>query len=217
MVPAPAVAWLAADLDVETALDQVREEPHERYPVAKGSLALLVGIVHVRDLIAASRADERRTVQQLGRAAMVVQETKDLGALLREMREQHEQLAVVVDEYGATAGIVTLEDVLEQLVGEIEDEFDLPDATLHWLDDRTVQASGSMTIDDANEELGLRLPQHGPRTLAGLVFDQLGRRPEPGNTVEVDGVTFLVQAMEGVRIVRLSITLPAADETSTRG
>jgi putative hemolysin len=216
MVPAPTVAWLDAGLDAGAALDRVLEDPHERYPVGRGSLARLVGVVHVRDLIAASRSGSGRTVEEIGRGAMVVPETKDLGALLREMRELHEQLAVVVDEYGATAGIVTIEDVLEQLVGEIEDEFDLPDATLTWLDARTLQASGSMTIDDANEELGLRLPQRGPRTLAGLVFDELGRRPGTGDTVEVEGVGFLVEAMEGLRIVRLRITLPAADAADTR-
>jgi putative hemolysin len=216
MVPAPAVAWLDADLDVDAGLDQVLADPHERYPVGKGSLARLVGVVHVRDLIAAARGGSGSTVEAIAREAMVVPETKDLGALLREMREQHEQLAVVVDEYGATAGIVTIEDVLEQLVGEIEDEFDLPDATLTWLDARTLQASGSMTIDDANEELGLRLPQRGPRTLAGLVFDELGHRPGTGDTIEVEGVGFLVEAMEGLRIVRLRITLPAADGADTR-
>jgi putative hemolysin len=166
--------------------------------------------------MAASRTGSGRTVEELSRDAMVVPETKDLGALLREMRERHEQLAVVVDEYGATAGIVTIEDVLEQLVGEIEDEFDLPDSTVTWLGERTLQASGSMTIDDANEELALQLPQRGPRTLAGLVFDDLGRRPVAGDTVEVDGVHFLVEAMEGLRIVRLRITLPAADSGDAR-
>ena len=209
MVPAPAVAWLDADLDAGAALDRVLEDPHERYPVAKRSLGRLVGVVHVRDLIAAGRTDSCPTVKEITREAMVVPETKDLGALLREMREQHEQLAVVVDEYGATAGIVTMEDVLEQLVGEIEDEFALPDATLTWLDERTLQASGSMTIDDANDELSLRLPQRGPRTLAGLVFDELGRRPVTGDSVGVDDVQFLVEAMEGLRIVRLRMTLAA--------
>jgi putative hemolysin len=210
------VAWLDAGLDADAALDRVIEDPHERYPVGQGSLTRLAGVVHVRDLIAASRGGSGRTVEEIGRVAMVVPETKDLGALLREMRDQHEQLAVVVDEYGATAGIVTIEDVLEQLVGEIEDEFDLPDSTLIWLGERTLQASGSMTIDDANDELTLQLPQRGPRTLAGLVFDELGRRPAAGDSVEVEGVQFVVEAMDGLRIVRLRITLPAADPVDTR-
>ena len=99
----------------------------------------------------------------------------------------------------------------EEIVGETQDEFDPSDATLRWLDDRTVVASGSMTIDDGNEALGTRLPQRGPRTLAGLTFDALGRRPVPGDSVEVDGVWLRVDAMDGLRIAQLRITLPAAD------
>jgi putative hemolysin len=137
-----------------------------------------------------------------------VPETKDLGALLREQREQQAQLAVVVDEYGAVAGIVTIEDVLEEIVGEIEGEFDLPDARLERLDDHTVRAAGSISIDDFNEAFGTSLPQHGPRTLAGLVFDTLGRRPNPGDEVEVAGVRIAVEQVEGLRITRLVVTLP---------
>ena len=100
--------------------------------------------------------------------------------MLREMREQHEQLAVVVDEYGAVAGIVTVEDILEELVGEIQDEFDLPTRGWRGSTSDTVRVAGSMTIDDFNETMGTRLPQAGVRTLAGLVFDALGRQPRPG-------------------------------------
>jgi putative hemolysin len=208
MVPAPDVAWLDAGLAPDAALDQVLEDPHERYPVGRGSVDRLIGIVHVRDLIAAARAGSAQTVGELARAPLMVPETKDIGALLRELREQRQQLALVVDEYGDTAGIVALEDILEELVGEIQDEYDLPDATLTWLDDRTVLAAGSMTIDDANEALGTSLPQRGPRTLAGLTFDALGRRPVPGDRVDFDGVELRVDAMDGLRIVQLRITLP---------
>ena len=117
---------------------------------------------------------------------------------------------MVVDEYGAVAGIVTIEDLLEELVGEIQDEFDLPDSRLERIDERTVRAAGSMTIDDFNEALGTRLPQDGPRTLAGLVFDALGRRPEPGDAFEADGVRVAVEALDGLRITGLLVTLPEA-------
>jgi putative hemolysin len=209
MVPAPDVAWLDAQLTVDEALDRTLEAPHTRYPVGRGDLDRLAGIVHVHDLLRAARRGKREArVEDVARPALVVPETKDLGALLREMREQREQLAVVVDEYGGVAGIVTLEDVLEELVGEIEDEYDLPDSRMTWIDDHTVRVSGSMTIDDFNETVGTTLPQRGSRTLAGLAFEVLGRRPKAGDELEVDGVGLRVDAVDGLRITELEVSLP---------
>jgi putative hemolysin len=102
---------------------------------------------------------------------------------------------------------VTLEDVLEEIVGEIEDEYDLPDATLERLDETTVRVAGSMTIDDFNETLGSRLPEHGARTLAGLVFNALGRLPRPGDEVTVDSVRIAVEETDSARITRLRVQL----------
>jgi putative hemolysin len=203
MVPSPDVVWLEASVTGQEALQVVIETSHQRYPVGAESLDHLVGIVHIRDIIASPEAP----VGPLARPAMVVPMTKDLGALLRELREARQVMAVVVDEYGGTAGIVTLHDVLEELVGEIESEFDLPNNELEWIDDRTVQVSGSMTIDDFNEAVGTHLPQRGPRTLAGLAFDALGRRPEPGDVVEIDGVTLRVEEVQDLRITKLRIEL----------
>jgi putative hemolysin len=192
---------MEASLTGEDALEVVVETSHERYPVGAESLDHLVGIVHVRDLIASRDA----AVGELARPPLVVPMTKDLGAMLRELREARQQMAVVVDEYGGTAGIVTMHDVLEELVGEIENEFDLPNSKLRRLDERTVEVSGSMTIDDFNETAGTRLPQDGPRTLAGLTFNALGRRPEPGDEVVVEGVKIRVEEVEGLRITKLRI------------
>ena len=139
---------------------------------------------------------------------LAIPETKDVGALLRELRERREQLAVVLDEYGSVAGIVTLEDILEELVGEIQDEFDLPDARVTRLDEHTVRVAGSITVDDLNEELGLRLPENRARTLAGLVLDTLGRRPNVDDTVLIDDVAIKVETLDGVRVTGLRVTLP---------
>jgi len=203
------VQWLDAALTPAEALDRAVEVPHGRYPVGRRSLDRLAGVVHVRDLVAALRRGHAGPIEPLAREPLIVPETKDLGALLREQRERSEQLAIVVDEYGAVAGIVTLEDVLEELVGEIQDEFDLPDNRLERLDDATVRVAGSMTIDDFNEAVGTAFPQDGPRTLAGLVFDALGRRPGPGDAVEVGGARIEVERVDGVRITGLRVTLPA--------
>jgi putative hemolysin len=206
MVPSPDVVWLEASSSASDALAVVVEHSHSRYPVGNESLDHLVGMVHVRDLIAAPEA----TVGSLAREAMVVPTTKDLGALLRELREARQVMALAVDEYGGTAGIVTLHDVLEELVGEIESEFDLPNNELTWSDDHTLAVSGSMTIDDFNEAVGTHLPQRGPRTLAGLVFDDLGRRPEPGDLVRIDGVALKIEEVQDLRITKLRIDLSPA-------
>jgi putative hemolysin len=208
MVPSPDVTWLKAELLPEVALDAIAAQPYSRYPVGEGSVDRLLGVVHVRDIVTAARARPGDPIGAIAEPAPVVPETKDLGALLRELRELRRHLAVVVDEYGGTAGIVTLEDILEEIVGEIEDEYDLPDDTLQRLDERTVRVAGSMTIDDFNEMLGTRLPQDDARTLAGLVFNALGRRPQENDHVTVAGVDLAVEATDGARITRLLVVLP---------
>jgi putative hemolysin len=208
MVPALDVAWLDGGLAPGAAIARALETPHTRYPVGDGGLDRVIGVVLFRDLVAAERRGEPATVAELARPALVVPATKDLGALLREQREQRRQLAVVVDEYGGTAGVVSIEDVLEELVGEIQDEFELPDDTLTWVGEHTVQVAGSMTIDDFNEAVGTALPQDGPRTMAGLTFDALGRRPAPGDVVDLDGIRLRVAAVEDLRITRLEVALP---------
>ena len=211
MVPALDVSWLDADLTPAEALDRHVGDPHARYPVSRGTLDRLEGVVHVHDIIAADRTGGSETIAPLARPALIVPETKDVGALMREMRSEQAQLAIVMDEYGAIAGIVTLEDVLEELVGEIQDEFDLPDGRIERLDDDTVRVAGSMTIDDFNEAVGTELPHTGPRTLAGLVFDALGRRPARGDTVESAGASLRVEQVDDLRITGLLVTLPRAD------
>jgi putative hemolysin len=203
MVPQPDVVWLEASLTAEEALAQVVEHGHARYPVGRESLDHLVGVVDFRALLAA----RGELVGALARQPPIVPETKDLGALLRELREGRQTMAVVVDEYGSTAGIVTVHDVLEEIVGEIEDEFDLPNNDLERIDERTVAVNGSMTIDDFNETVGTELPVDGPRTLAGLVFDALGRRPKPGDEAAFDGVVLRIETVDGLRITKLRVSL----------
>jgi putative hemolysin len=185
----------------------VIEVPHQRYPVGEGTLDRLVGIAHVRDLLAGARQGNK-AVRELAREALIVPTTKPLPALLRELRDQKSQIAVVVDEYGGTAGIVSVHDLLEELVGEIENEYDVPADALHWTDERTVEVPGSLTIDDFEDVTGVQLPQRGPRTLGGLAFDALGRRPEVGDEVDVDGVHLRVLELDGLRITRLRLILP---------
>jgi magnesium and cobalt exporter, CNNM family len=208
MVPRPEVVALSIDLPPEEALEAVMESPYTRYPVYRESLDEIVGILHVRDLFAAlmDRGIEQVRIEDLLRNAYFVPETKDLASLLAEFRAQNLHLAIVLDEYGAMEGIVTLEDLLEEIVGEIEDEFDLPSDGIERIDDRTVRISGTFPIDHFNEQMGTDLPAEDYHTVAGFVFGLLGRAPEPGDEVESNEMRFRVDEVEGTRIQRMTVT-----------
>jgi putative hemolysin len=208
MVPALDVEWIDADTLPRDAVSRFIDAPHRRYPVGRGDLDHLVGEVHTRDVVAAERDQPDVPVGELARPAVVVPETKHLGPLLRELREARRRMAVVVDEYGAVAGIVTLEDVLEEIVGDLDDEFDRPEVSIERHDDSHVTAAGSLNLDEVDEALGTHLPRRGPRTLGGLAFDALGRRPELGAEADVDGVRMRVADLDGHRITKVHLTLP---------
>ena len=220
MVPRPEVVAISVDMPPEEALAAVLESPYTRYPVYRESLDQIVGVLHVRDLISAlnDRGIADVKIEALLRLAFVVPETKDLAALLADFRREKQHLAIVVDEYGAMQGIVTLEDLLEEIVGEIEDEFDLPDESIERVDDHTIRVDGTFPIDDFNEQFHTDLEQEDYHTLAGYVFGVLGRQPSPGDEVPADGMHFRVLETDGSRIQRLEVTFlkpsePAGDET----
>jgi CBS domain containing-hemolysin-like protein len=218
MVPRPEVVALSIDLPPEEALAAVIESPYTRYPVYRGSLDEVVGILHVRDLFSAlnDRGITGVELEQLLRPVHIVPETKDLAALLTEFRRANQHMAIVVDEYGDLEGIVTLEDLLEEIVGEIEDEFDLPDESIERLPDGRMRIDGTFPIDDFNEQFGTALPIEDYHTVGGFVFGRLGRAPERGDEVEHDGCRFTVLAVEGSRIERIEVELPPPEPDAER-
>jgi CBS domain containing-hemolysin-like protein len=208
MVPRPEVVALSVDLPPEECLAAVIDSPYTRYPVYRESLDNVVGILHVRDLFSAlvDRGIANVQVEDIVRPAHVVPETKDLAAMLTEFRRTNQHLAIVVDEYGSMDGIVTLEDLLEEIVGEIEDEFDLPDESVERIDDDTIRIDGTFPIDDFNEQFGTQIPIEDYHSMGGFVFGLLGRGAEPGDSVDYDGMRFDVLEVEGQRIHRLAVT-----------
>src|SRR5215213_3329393 len=218
MVPRPEVVALSVDLPPEQCLEAVMDSPYTRYPVYRESLDNVVGVLHVRDLFSAlrERGMHEVKVEELVRPTHIVPETKDLAALLSEFRRANQHMAVVVDEYGEMEGIVTLEDLLEEIVGEIEDEFDLPDESVEEIDEDTVRVDGTFPIDDFNDRFHTDLPQEDYHTLAGFVFGLLGRQPEVGDDVSHDGMRFDVLEVEGSRIDKLAITFEQRREQKQR-
>jgi magnesium and cobalt exporter, CNNM family len=209
MVPRPEVVALSVEMPPEEALAAVIESPYTRYPVYRGSIDEIVGILHVRDLFSAlnDRGLQAVKLDQVLRPVHIVPETKDLAALLAEFRRTNQHMAIVVDEYGELEGIVTLEDLLEEIVGEIEDEFDLPDESVERLPDGRMRIDGTFPIDDFNEQFNRSLPDEDFHTVGGFVFGTLGRAPEAGDEVEFDNCRFKVLEVEGSRIERLEVEL----------
>jgi len=207
MVPRPEVVALSIDLPPTQCLAAVIDSPYTRYPVYRGTLDNMIGILHVRDLFSEMNevGIERVRIEDLLRPPHLVPETKDLAALLADFRRTGQHMAIVVDEYGGMEGIATLEDLLEEIVGEIEDEFDLPDESVEQIAEDIIHVDGTFSIDDFNEQFGVELPLEDYHTLAGFVFGQLGRAPGPGDVVEHDCMRFEVLEVEGSRIDRLAV------------
>jgi putative hemolysin len=207
MVPRPEVVALSIDLPSHEALAAVIDSPYTRYPVYRGSLDEVEGILHVRDLFKAlyDQGIENVDIKGLVRPAYMVPETKDLAAMLAEFRRANQHMALVVDEYGSFQGLVTLEDLLEEIVGEIEDEYDLPDESIERVDDNRIRIDGTFPIDDFNEQFQQELPQDDYHTVAGFVFGALGRAAEAGDEVHWNGLRFQVVDVDGPRIERLEI------------
>jgi len=218
MVPRPEVVALSIDLPPEQCLEAVMDSPFTRYPVYRESLDNVVGILHVRDLFRAlrDRGMHEVKVEDIIRPAHIVPETKDLAALLAEFRRANQHMAIVVDEYGDMEGIVTLEDLLEEIVGDIEDEFDLPDESIEQIDEDTVIIDGTFPIDDFNERFNTVMPDEDYHTMAGFVFGLLGRQPEAGDTLNHDGMRFDVLEVEGSRILKLAVTFEQRREQRDR-
>jgi putative hemolysin len=210
MVPRPSIAALSADTPLKECLAVVIDSPYTRHPVYRGSLDDVIGVLHIRDIFSAYHRGqlESTPLEQLLRPVPFIPETKNLGALLGEFRRTRQQMAIVLDEYGATQGLVTLEDLLEEIVGEIADEYDLPDESVKWLGPRTAQIAGTFPIDDFSEQFHIDLPEEPFHTLAGLVFDRLGRMPKVGDQVRINGLRLRVLTVKGLRISLLEATFP---------
>src|SRR4029079_15134961 len=215
MVPRPEVVGISADMPPDEALRAVVDLPCTRYPVYRGTLDDIVGILHVRDLFGAMHDLGIASVEleSIVRPAYVVPETKDLAALLADFRREKQHLAIVVDEYGDVEGIVTLEDLLEEIVGDIEDECDCPAISIERVDDTHIRIDGTYTIDDFNEEFGTELEHEDYNTMAGLVFSELGRAAEVGDEIHAASLTLRVMEIVGSRIMKLEVEFGADDET----
>jgi magnesium and cobalt exporter, CNNM family len=207
MVPRPDMVTISADVTVQEAMEVAITDGYSRVPACGEGIDDVLGIVHAKDLMRAMRDQQARTpLRPLLRPAVFVPETKRVSELLKEMQARRTHMAIVIDEYGGTAGLVTLEDLIEELVGDIVDEFDDEDPLLEPLPNGDWRVSARMPLDEVNELLRLDLPEGDWDTLGGLVFNALGHVPTEGEAVEIDGHRLRAERVDGRRIERVRIT-----------
>jgi putative hemolysin len=218
MVPRTEVEFLDATLPAYKAARLVIALPHSRYPVFRGSQDDVIGFVHIRDILAPDVADRGIRLEDLVREVLMLPGSKAVLPAMFEMRAAGAHLAIVVDEYGGTAGIVTLEDLVEELVGDIRDEYDVEERTLRAAG-ADLEVDGLLNLEDFAEETGFELPEGPYETVAGYVVAELGELPEVGTAVEVEGHLLTVTELDGRRASRIRVSRtpvigsPAPDES----
>ena len=206
MVPRPDMVAAPIDSGLRAVLDLMLKHGYSRIPVYKGTIDDIVGVVYAKDVLRHMHAGkESVAVENLMREAYFVPETKKVSELLREMQARRVHIAIVLDEYGSTAGLVTIEDLLEELVGEIADEYDREEPQIEPVDGKTYRVNGRLTIDEVNELLDVELPHDEWDTVAGLMYGLLGSVPTQGETVTFDNLTFTAEKVQGRRIAKVLI------------
>jgi putative hemolysin len=210
MVPRTEVDFMDVSFTVGKAIELAVDKAHSRYPVIRGSSDEVIGFIHVRDLLDISKATKETKIIELVRSIMFLPGTKGILPALSEMRKQGQHVAIVLDEYGGTDGIVTLEDLVECLIGDIRDEYDV-DETDIAVESRTgdFEVDGLISIEDLIEQTGLEIPDGPYETASGFVMHHLGRIPKDHDVVVVDGLRITVLSMEGKRAGALLISRSA--------
>lgn len=207
MIPRMEVVGVEADMPLDEIIALATQSTFTKFPVYEDSLDQILGVLHVKELLRAMQSPDCRdcTARSLVKEAIYVPETISVSVLLQQFREHRQHIAIVLDEFGGTAGLVTLEDLLEEIVGEVSDPFDTLTPKIEKLPDGTFGIDGLALIEDVNDSLGLNLVDPDYDTIAGYVLGRLGRIPRVNDVVEGDGVRLRVEKMDGLRVDRISL------------
>ena len=213
MIPRTEVVWLERQSKLTDFYEVYGQSPHSRFPVYDDNPDHVIGVLVIKDVLAAlavDRVSEDSSIDVLIRPAFFVPETKLIGELFREMQERGTQMAIAVDEFGGTAGIVTLELLIEEMVGPMHDELRDEEPEIQPIDERTTQVDGSLSVEEAREELGIDIPEGPYDTIAGFVLSRLGHVPKEGEALALEGHRIVVAEMRGPKIELLRVTRTGA-------
>jgi CBS domain containing-hemolysin-like protein len=207
MVPRTEIVGVPTDITLDDLSDLIGREGRARMPVYDQTLDDIVGVVHVKDVFSILRREEGEPfdVRSITREALTIPESLTVDELLAAMKARRMHMGIVIDEYGGTAGLVTLEDILEVIVGQVQDEFERPETDIEMLSETTARVNGLVLIPEFNRELDVAIDDPNFDTIGGFVFGQIGRKPELGDGVTVGNLSFRVEALDGLRIARLHV------------
>ena len=208
MVPRVEIVGIEIGTPLSEITEIIKKTGHSRFPLYEDSLDEIKGILYSKDFLLHVLGGASVEPLKIARKAYFIPENKKVDELLRELKKKRLHIAIVVDEYGGTAGLVTMEDILEEIVGEIEDEYDGEPPSIAKQGTGIYLVSGSVTIADLNDETGLSLPEEEFETVGGLIYDLVGSLPEKGRSVDYHDVTFVVEQVEGQRIVKVKLHHP---------
>lgn len=207
MVPRMDMVAVEKNTPISEVLEVILHEGFSRIPVFDKTIDNVVGIVYARDLLVNySKGLTNVTLEKIIRPAYYVPETKKVLELLKELQKRKTHMAIVVDEYGGTAGLITIEDLLEEIVGEIFDEYDLEEVLVEYIDENNIRVDGKVDLDEINEILGINLPEAEYESIGGFVFNLFGKIPAPGEKIDYNNLTFTIEAVDGRRISKILIT-----------
>jgi CBS domain containing-hemolysin-like protein len=207
MVPRIDVVFLAEDVGRDELFRVITETGHSRFPVYKGTIDNVVGILYVKDTMTFVIKNSPVDLREITRKAYFVPETMKLDALLREFRQRRIHIAIVVDEYGGVSGIVSMEDILEEIVGDIQDEFDDEQDDVLKVGDNIFLCDARVNIEDLNEKLGLDIPDEEYDTLGGFVFELFGKIPVRFEKIRYDNLEFIIQNVDGHKIKTVKVVV----------
>ena len=213
MIPRSQVVTVAADLSLNEILDSVSKASHSRFPVVGENVDNVMGILLAKDLLplALNGNQEKFNIKDIVRPATFVPESKRLNILLKEFRETRQHMAIVIDEYGSVCGVVTIEDVLEQIVGEIEDEFDVDDDSyIKKFDEQNYIVKALTPVDEFNEYFGTEFSDQEFTTIGGLVLQEFGHIPERGEMITIGDFSVIILNADSRQIKLLKVTIPEA-------
>lgn len=207
MVPRTSMLCVPVDISVDDLVQLIIEEGHSRMPVYEGNFDHIIGIVHAKDILKLLKKNsDKRSLKDILRPSYFIPETKRVEELLKEFKTRKSHMAVVIDEYGGTAGLITIEDILEEIVGEIQDEYDIPEKTVEEIGTNTISVHAKTDIEQIEQHFGIEIPEGRYQSVGGFIINLTGRVPITGETISFGPLRMEIESANERRIKRVRIT-----------